>query len=810
MGVVVRAGGLVLILAWSHVHGAGASPTEVQVQNQGSDADAEFQKVVEALQQVGEKHGGAEHCDLLYQAAELSDQRSQFAQGLNYAQQGLDMARVLKDPMREGLHLRMLGRHQRNLGRYPEAMASLDASSLRFEALGLKVERALAMEERALVYRRLGELTRALEDLQFAWEVLEAHGRPEQKTRALNNLGLVQMKLALWDEAMATFTRGLELAERENIRSSMATLRENMADHHIQRGKYREARPLLDRALEIQKVDRRWRNYSTTLYTLGQLFMRTGHFEDADRVLRESLSIKEAIQDHYGLVTTLIHLGMNQGRGGHLHEAVQTLERASRLAAEAGAAVQESDAQRELAQVHKARGSEVAALKALERHLELQAVVQSEENRRRLSLVQYRMELHRREQEIGQLRRTQAERERDLRRAHVLRNVILGASGLVLALALALYARYRQVRRLYQALAESEIRFRALAEQSPVGAWILQDGVVQYVNQALAGFFGKRAEDVRGQNPDTFIQSHTDPSDQVPGLAEALDGEGKALHLEYYAEELDLQGRQATLEVYIDVTPRREVEAELGRYRESLQELVEERTRELHEAHRELLRRERLSTLGRLTATVAHELRNPLGAIRTSLFSLGRWVEAGEGTVERKALALAERSILRCEGLVQELLAFSSSRPLQKEPTDLAAWLRDLLYEFACQEGPRAVLDLGEVPTLKFDREQLRRALLNILENACHALKAAGSDRPLEIRLRPMDGWVVLAVEDTGVGISEEILPKVFEPLFSTKSFGSGLGLPVVKDVLERHGGHVRLESQEGKGTVVELWLPMA
>ena len=116
---------------------------------------------------------------------------------------------------------------------------------------------------------------------------------------------------------------------------------------------------------------------------------------------------------------------------------------------------------------------------------------------------------------------------------------------------------------------------------------------------------------------------------------------------------------------------------------------------------------------------------------------------------------------------------------------------------------------------VELDRDHFRRAVINVFENACQAMtEEAGGERgrgqTLTLRTRPKDGRVEVAVRDTGPGIPSEVLDRIYEPLFSTKGFGTGLGLTVVKQIMEQHRGGVEIASEPGRGTEVALWLPLA
>ncbi len=242
---------------------------------------------------------------------------------------------------------------------------------------------------------------------------------------------------------------------------------------------------------------------------------------------------------------------------------------------------------------------------------------------------------------------------------------------------------------------------------------------------------------------------------------------------------------------------------------EQLSEKVEERTHELKQAQDELVRKERLSVLGQLTATVAHEVRTPLAAVRSSVFSIEKALE--NSAVDRipRALQLAERNIVRCDNIVDDLLNFTRRREPKPEDTDIGQWLTNLLDEYRLPEAIRCERELQAGVCLRIDKERLFRAVVNVLQNASYAmLEHSGPIKRLTVKTVKTDDRLKIYFTDTGPGITAENLDKIFEPLFSTKHFGFGLGLPVVKNIMTEHGGGVEVTSQPGKGTTVTLWLP--
>jgi signal transduction histidine kinase len=233
----------------------------------------------------------------------------------------------------------------------------------------------------------------------------------------------------------------------------------------------------------------------------------------------------------------------------------------------------------------------------------------------------------------------------------------------------------------------------------------------------------------------------------------------------------------------------------------------------LERAQDELLRNERLAALGQLTGTVSHELRNPLGTIRTTLFTVQEKLR-DKGLGMERALARMERNIVRCDNIIGDLLDFTRAPAVARTPVDLDGAIAEELDELALPDGVAISLEPGSGARAAIDRERFRRVLINLVDNACQALTGDGPDanpdgeKTITVATRLSGGRAEIQVEDNGPGMAPEVLAKAFEPLFSTKSFGVGLGLATVKQIMEQHGGGVEIDSRRGEGTRVLLWLP--
>ncbi|MEE8517150.1 MAG: PAS-domain containing protein, partial [Alphaproteobacteria bacterium] len=260
---------------------------------------------------------------------------------------------------------------------------------------------------------------------------------------------------------------------------------------------------------------------------------------------------------------------------------------------------------------------------------------------------------------------------------------------------------------------------------------------------------------------------------------------------------------------FTDITDRIQAEDQVRHINESLEEKVEERTAELKSAQEGLIRAERLATLGQLTGTVAHEIRNPLGAVSATAKTIELKIQDVDGLGLTDMFARMNCGIRRCDNIITELLDFARVKGLEVEPTPLDSWVTLTLGEISIPQGIsiHRTLDAQGV-VADFDRDRLRRVLINVVDNACQAMGEDGGE--LTVATRAGGDRVVITITDTGPGIPEDVLPKIFEPLFSTKQFGVGLGLPTVCQIMEEHGGGFEIANGENVGTRATLWLPLA
>jgi signal transduction histidine kinase len=276
-------------------------------------------------------------------------------------------------------------------------------------------------------------------------------------------------------------------------------------------------------------------------------------------------------------------------------------------------------------------------------------------------------------------------------------------------------------------------------------------------------------------------------------------------------------------EIAWEIAERKRSEEILKSYAEKLETEVNERTRELREAQEKLVRQEKLAMLGQLSGSVSHELRNPLGVISNAVYYLNM-IRPEMDEKMRRYLEIIDKETHTADKIITDLLDYSRIKSLDREPAVVSDLVGDVLKRFPTPQGVDLVLKIPKnLPKVHTDPTHLGQVLGNLIMNAYQAMPTAslpeGPGCTLTITARQVDSsgfttgdgrtYVAIAVKDSGVGIAPEHLSKIFEPLFTTKARGIGLGLAICKSLVEANGGQIEVQSELGQGSTFTIYVPI-
>lgn len=370
----------------------------------------------------------------------------------------------------------------------------------------------------------------------------------------------------------------------------------------------------------------------------------------------------------------------------------------------------------------------------------------------------------------------------------------------------------------YNSLKHSEQRYQTLTEVSPVGIFNTDaEGRCIYVNQRYCDITGFPQERFFGTGwVDTV---HADDRDQVmrewdncavvgmPYVGEyrIVSAEGKVVWVYAQAVKTD-SAKGGYVGTVTDITRLKEVEQELARHSDSLEELVRERTTELEAAQERLLRQERLATLGQLTATVSHELRNPLGVISNAAYYLKRKCSNNKQQLDEDKVAqyldMIQREVTAADQIIADLLSTSRTKAPVVQWIDLDELVEAIVTTSMFPEHIQWQYYREPKPfMLRADPVQLTQVLRNLLGNAIQAIGDADDGR-IVLSATTTAEYYQLSFRDNGPGINEEIQDKMFEPLYTTKAKGNGLGLSISRELVRGHGGELSYVNSASETTI--------
>lgn len=371
---------------------------------------------------------------------------------------------------------------------------------------------------------------------------------------------------------------------------------------------------------------------------------------------------------------------------------------------------------------------------------------------------------------------------------------------------------FRKIKQDEEVMRTERERLTVILESMGDGIYIAsRDYQIEYVNPVMKNEFGT----IDGKKCYEYVYRN---SEICPWCKNEQVFSGNSVHWEYENlirgkiydfMETPIKNPDGTLSKLVilrDITERKEAEEVLKRNKELLETMVNERTQKLLDMQKEVEMAKRLSDIGRLASTVAHELRNPLAAINVALANIKRKVR--DRCIEQQTHTI-EKKIVESDHIINNLLFYSRIR----EPYYEVVNIRDIIEEcsqIALNQSKKQIAVIkvfNSAVFLEADPVQIREVFTNILNNACDAV--ADYQGKIEIGTKDISEGISIYVKDNGVGISAGDLENVMNPFFTTKVRGTGLGLAVCNQIVALHGGTISIESEPQQGATVYVNLPV-
>jgi PAS domain S-box-containing protein len=375
-------------------------------------------------------------------------------------------------------------------------------------------------------------------------------------------------------------------------------------------------------------------------------------------------------------------------------------------------------------------------------------------------------------------------------------------------------------RRVQDALMKSELQYRQLVNVAQEGIWALDSNYQTiFVNPRMAEMLGYAESEMVGKNLFEFVdKKRIEQSKQFLGqFKQGAKGhfdyeftrkDGSHIYVSIAASVIsDDEGKPlGTLAMVSDISYRKALETKVNNYSKHLKSMVELRTIQLKDANERLVKSERLAAIGELSGMVGHDLRNPLTGIKNAAYFLKKKGATISEAQAKEMLEIIDKAIDHSNKIINDLLDYSREMRLELTECEPRALLDEAVRMIQVPDRIQIVNHLLGETRIRVDADKMMRVFINLIKNAVDAMPEKGT---LEITSRQTRDNLEIAFADTGVGIPEETLPKIFSPLFTTKAQGMGFGLAICKRIIESHEGTITVKTAASQGTTFTVTLPV-
>jgi len=380
-------------------------------------------------------------------------------------------------------------------------------------------------------------------------------------------------------------------------------------------------------------------------------------------------------------------------------------------------------------------------------------------------------------------------------------------------------------KRAEDALRESEEKYRAVVE-SANDTILLADpktGIILDVNKKAEEMFGRPVREIIGMHQASLhpkeeaefyrdmFEAHARRGKSFALVAFVAHRDGRRIPVQISANLIELKGRKVLLGIFSDITELKDIEDRLRKDKSSLQKVVVDKTRDLTIALKKLEDARRLSDIGQLATMVAHELRNPLGVIKTAVYNITR---KSRNPSIASHLANIEKKISESDQIIANLLSYSRIKAPFYEKVACPTILDEEIDNCKSRYKDVSIVvqktcNCEKEDKVEVDKMHMGQLFANLLNNACQAFPRKKGRINIRLNYRENKNRFFMEFKDNGIGMNKKVLSRALEPFFTTRARGIGLGLTVCKQVVALHGGTINIKSNRNRGTTVSVAFPI-
>ena len=369
-----------------------------------------------------------------------------------------------------------------------------------------------------------------------------------------------------------------------------------------------------------------------------------------------------------------------------------------------------------------------------------------------------------------------------------------------------------------QNIRDKEQRYHALFNHAPLGVLIIDPkttGFIEFNDAAHKQLMYSREEFEKLSIID--IEANETYSEVIRHISELVSeggGEYETKHrtkdgtiknILVSAKVIKLRGKTVIHCIFNDITMRKKMEEQLENYSTQLEEIVQQKTSQLTEAQAQIVKSERLTAIGELAGMIGHDLRNPLAGIKNATFFLKK-KDTNFSEQAKEMIEIINKCVEHSNKIINDLLEYSGEIRLERKDISLGSLMSASMSLVQIPNRVKIKNQFRESVKLEVDAHKLERVFVNLIKNAVDAMPEGGK---ITISGEESDHKFLLSFADTGMGIPDEIMPKIFSPLFTTKAQGMGFGLAICKRIVEAHGGTIFVKTEKNKGTTFSVTLPL-